>query len=146
MDICYKDAMNISYEHQFQALETKIARIAKGDLPLEQAFSEYQQSLTLLQVCQEYLSDVETKVGSLPPSEISSEVPLEELLEKLELSVQIFEQTETLEEAVEYYAMGMELILQSQQLLEKYEQDVFALSKQQNLITESTVAQGSNNV
>ena len=138
--------MNTSYEHQFQALETKITTIAKGDLPLEQAFSEYEQSLALLQVCQQYLSDVETKVGSLTPSEIPSEVPLEELLEKLELSVQIFEQTETLEEAVEYYAMGMDMILQSQQLLEKYKQDVFKLSKQQNLITESTVAQGNNNV
>jgi exodeoxyribonuclease VII small subunit len=138
--------MNLSYEHQFQVLAAKIASIAKGNLPLEQAFSEYEQSLTLLQACQEYLSEVETKISSLPPSEISSEAPLEELLDELELSVQIFEQTETLEEAVEYYAMGMDLILQSQKMLEKYEQDVFTLSKQHNLITESTVAQGNNNV
>ena len=138
--------MNLSYEHQFQALETKISSLTKGDLPLEEAFTEYEQSLQLLQGCQKYLDNLEETLGSIAPSEMSSQISLEELLDKLEISVQIFEQTETLEEAVDYYAMGMDLIHQSQQLLEKYEQDVFQLSKQHNLITESAVSQGNNNV
>ena len=134
--------MNPSYEYRFQVLETKINSLAKGDLPLEQAFVEYEQSLQLLQTCQEYLDGLEEKLGSIVPSEMSSEISLEELLDQLEISVQIFEQTDTLEEAVDYYAMGMELIHQSQQLLEKYEQEVLQLSKQHNLITESAVKQG----
>ena len=138
--------MDVSYQYQFQALQTKVSSLAKGDLPLDQAFTEYEQALALLQGCQEYLQAIEQKLSTILPSEVSPDIPLEELLEKLEISVHIFEQTETLEEAIDYYAMALDLIHQSQQLLEKYEQDVFHLSKQHNLITESAVVWRNSDV
>lgn len=145
--------MNLSYEQQFQVLETKIESLSRGDLPLEQAFTEYEQALALLKDCQQYLDLLENKLETIVPSEMSDQISLEELLEKLEISVQIFEHTETLEEIVDYYAVGMDLIHQSQLLLEKYEQDVFQLSKEQDLITENAVKRnpqmhntGNNNV
>ncbi len=55
----------LQIESLFQDLETISVGLEKGDLPFEQALSQYQEGLKLLTQCRAYLKDAEILVKTL---------------------------------------------------------------------------------
>jgi exodeoxyribonuclease VII small subunit len=60
------------YEVAMQELETLVARMESGDLPLDQLLANYERGAALLQLCRDKLQAVENQIkvldnGSLKP-------------------------------------------------------------------------------
>jgi exodeoxyribonuclease VII small subunit len=51
-----------SYDEAFAALETVIAQLENGDLPLEQALAFYEEGIALANFCTRKLADAELRV------------------------------------------------------------------------------------
>jgi exodeoxyribonuclease VII small subunit len=60
------------YEEAMQELETLVARMESGDLPLDQLLANYERGAALLQLCRDKLQAVENQIkvldnGTLKP-------------------------------------------------------------------------------
>ncbi len=70
---------NFSFEAALAELETLVAQMESGDLPLEQSLQAYTRGATLLTLCQQSLSAAEQQVQllndaqTLTPFEASNE-------------------------------------------------------------------------
>ena len=53
------------FEHAFVELESIVAQMESGQMPLETSLAAYQRGNTLLQYCQKSLADVEQQVQIL---------------------------------------------------------------------------------
>ena len=53
---------NASYDEAFAALETVLAQLEGGDLPLEQALALYEEGIALADFCTRKLADAELRV------------------------------------------------------------------------------------
>lgn len=51
-----------SYDEAFAALETVLAQLENGDLPLEQALALYEEGMALSKLCQDKLAAAELRV------------------------------------------------------------------------------------
>jgi exodeoxyribonuclease VII small subunit len=65
----------ISYEEAFQQLEAVLGRLEKGDLPLEESLSLYEQGAALAALCARKLDEAELRVQQWQPGDTS--VPFE---------------------------------------------------------------------
>lgn len=54
-----------SFEKNLSTLETLVARLEKGELPLEQALKEFEQGIRLARQCQQELQSAEQKIEIL---------------------------------------------------------------------------------
>lgn len=72
-------AENLSFEAAVAELETLVAQMESGDLPLEQSLQAYTRGASLLKYCQQSLSAAEQQVQilndaqALTPFEVSNE-------------------------------------------------------------------------
>ncbi len=62
----------VHYEAAMQELETLVARMESGDLPLDQLLASYERGAALLQLCRDKLQAVENQIkvldnGTLKP-------------------------------------------------------------------------------
>ena len=130
--------MTVSYHEKFQQLDTAVQRLSQGNIPLKEAFSLYEKSLGLLEECQHYLEKMDQAFLAITESTPSKETEqsLDELLKKLELSIREFESCDSIEEALLHFSTGMNVIRQSQDLLQNYEQNIVLLSKSDMGVTE----------
>jgi exodeoxyribonuclease VII small subunit len=55
----------VSFEQALAELETLVAQMESGQLPLEQSLASYKRGAELLQYCQKSLADVEQQVRIL---------------------------------------------------------------------------------
>lgn len=69
----------LSFEDAYARLETAIAALQDGKLPLEQALQHYQEGMKLAQYCNELLQQAELTVQQLSVDEQGSisELPLD---------------------------------------------------------------------
>jgi exodeoxyribonuclease VII small subunit len=66
------DPLPAHYEAAMQELETLVARMESGDLPLDQLLASYERGAALLQLCRDKLQAVENQIkvldnGTLKP-------------------------------------------------------------------------------
>ena len=59
-----------SFEQSLKELESIVAQMETGQLPLEQSLQAYQRGSELLQFCQKSLSDIEQQVRMLNENNI----------------------------------------------------------------------------
>lgn len=59
----------LSFEEAFQQLETTIAALQGGKLPLDQALQQYQEGMKLAQYCNELLQQAEFTIEQLSVDE-----------------------------------------------------------------------------
>lgn len=57
-----EELTNLSYEAAYQELETLVARMESGDLPLEESVKLYERGQQLAAHCQALLEDAELKI------------------------------------------------------------------------------------
>ena len=62
--------LDLSYEQALSELETLVARMEAGQLPLDQLLSSYQRGAQLLQVCRGRLDAVEVQVKLLEAGQL----------------------------------------------------------------------------
>ena len=62
------------FEAAMQQLETVVEKLEQGDLPLEQALSEWERGMTLQNRCHEILAEAEQKVEAVVEKNGSVEV------------------------------------------------------------------------
>ena len=67
-----------SFEHAFAELETIVAQMESGQMPLEASLAAYQQGNALLQACQKSLADVEQQVQVLNSNNRLTPLPSQE--------------------------------------------------------------------
>jgi len=61
-----KDAgATIGFEEAMEKLETIVAKLESGDVPLEQAIELFQEGMTLSRICSQKLETVERKIEML---------------------------------------------------------------------------------
>lgn len=58
-----KNTEALTYEQAMEQLEQVVRRLDRGDLPLEEAISSFQDGLEYIKVCQEKLSAAEGKLA-----------------------------------------------------------------------------------
>ena len=58
-------ALPAHYEDAMQELETLVARMESGDLPLDQLLASYERGAALLQLCRDKLQAVEDQIKVL---------------------------------------------------------------------------------
>jgi exodeoxyribonuclease VII small subunit len=59
------ELQELSFEQAMDKLESLVAKLESGDVPLEQAIEMYQESMKLSQLCGQKLSQVERKIEML---------------------------------------------------------------------------------
>ena len=138
-----------NYQDTFSQLEKMVLLLAKGDLPLEEAFRMYEHSLELMAKCQQVLESYETEIQSLstPPSVTTTEdQKLEERLSTLDKFASRLEQGSfTLEDAFSQYQESMALVHECTHLLSVYEQEAILLSQQTECVEEAPLHQEEHN-
>ena len=73
----------LSFEAALDKLESLVANLEGGQLPLEEAFAEFEQGITLIKQCQTTLSQLEQKVSILlKEGENFEETPFNDNLEE----------------------------------------------------------------
>ena len=60
-----KSTEGLDFEKALAELEALVARMEKGDLPLEQALESFERGIELTRLCQSALKDAEQKVQML---------------------------------------------------------------------------------
>jgi len=65
----------LSYDEAFSELETVLAKLESGDLPLEQALALYEQGIALANLCTRKLEEAELRVRQWQSAEQT--VPVE---------------------------------------------------------------------
>jgi exodeoxyribonuclease VII small subunit len=60
-----KGTEGLDFEKALAELEALVARMEKGDLPLEQALESFERGIELTRLCQSALKDAEQKVQVL---------------------------------------------------------------------------------
>jgi len=60
---------NISFEQALERLESIVAQLENGDVPLEQAIELYQEGMKLSNLCNGKLQQVESKIEMLIQTE-----------------------------------------------------------------------------
>jgi exodeoxyribonuclease VII small subunit len=60
-----KGTEGLDFEKALAELEALVARMEKGDLPLEQALESFERGIELTRLCQAALKDAEQKVQML---------------------------------------------------------------------------------
>lgn len=64
------DAVPASYEAALEELESLVARLESGQMPLEELLSGYQRGATLLKFCRDRLEAVENQVKILDEGQL----------------------------------------------------------------------------
>lgn len=59
------ELQELSFEQAMDRLESLVAKLESGDVPLEQAIELYQESMKLSQLCGQKLAEVERKIEML---------------------------------------------------------------------------------
>ncbi len=72
----------LSFEEAMARLEVIVARLEKGDLPLEEALELFEEGTRLMKQCSAALDKAEQKVAKLLPS---ADGAVEEPMEEMEL-------------------------------------------------------------
>lgn len=60
-----KDYSNVTFEQAMESLETIVARLESGDVPLETAIELFQEGMTLSKLCGQKLEQVERRIEML---------------------------------------------------------------------------------
>jgi exodeoxyribonuclease VII small subunit len=63
--VAKKSLPPINFEQSIHELEALVARMERGDLPLEQALREFEHGITLTRSCQQALAEAEQRVEML---------------------------------------------------------------------------------
>jgi exodeoxyribonuclease VII small subunit len=64
-----QELQELSFEQAMDKLETIVARLESGDVPLEQAIELYQEGMQLSKLCDQKLSQAERKIEMLVEDE-----------------------------------------------------------------------------
>lgn len=72
---------SMSFEQSLAKLESLVARLESGDLPLDQALAEYEEGISLVRSCRKLLDRAELKIQKLVDRgngpEVASSIPAE---------------------------------------------------------------------
>ncbi len=60
-----KEEKELSFEESLQELETIVKKLEVGDVPLDDAISEFNKAMNLSKVCDEKLKNAEKTIASL---------------------------------------------------------------------------------
>ena len=60
-----KEEKELSFEESLQELETIVKKLEAGDVPLDDAISEFNKAMNLSKVCDEKLKNAEKTIASL---------------------------------------------------------------------------------
>lgn len=63
------EQQELSFEQAMDKLDSLVARLESGDVPLEQAIELYQEAMKLSQLCGQKLAQVERKIEMLVESD-----------------------------------------------------------------------------
>ena len=61
---------NLTFERALEELETLVARMEDGKLPLEESLAAYQRGAELIKFCESKLSDAQARVAILDGGEL----------------------------------------------------------------------------
>lgn len=64
----------LTYEEAFAQLETILARLEGGDLPLEESLLLYEQAAALTRLCASILDEAELRVRQWQPGDVVEEI------------------------------------------------------------------------
>lgn len=64
----------LTYEEAFAQLETILARLEGGDLPLEESLALYEQGAALAKLCSAILDQAELRVQQWQPGDETTEI------------------------------------------------------------------------
>ena len=60
-----KKKEELSFEESLQTLETIVKKLESGDVPLDDAITEFNKAMTLAKTCDEKLKNAEDKVNKI---------------------------------------------------------------------------------
>lgn len=69
------DVKTMNFEKEIEALEALVSRMEKGDMPLEEAFSSYEEGMTMLKNLRRQLESGQRRITELTEQ---GETPFEE--------------------------------------------------------------------